>query len=117
VKVEDMAAQNVRFREGGSGAGVKVAMLAMSRGDGFDAIFESLGAAVSDLGIVEKPPAGQIADAADALRVADVVVLANHRNVLLAAEQAKELSRCTLHIVPTTSLPQGIAAAMAFDGD
>ena len=117
VKVEDMAAQNVRFREGGSGAGVKVAMLAMSRGDGFDAIFESLGAAVSDLGIVEKPPAGQIADAADALRVADVVVLANHKNVLLAAEQAKELSRCTLHIVPTTSLPQGIAAAMAFDGD
>ncbi len=117
VKVEDMSAQNARFREGGSGAGVKVALLAMSRGDGFDEIFESLGATVSDLGVIEKPPAGQIADTADSLRVADVVVLANHKNVLLAAEQAKALARCTIHVVPTTSLPQGIAAAMAFDSE
>ncbi|MGE3076073.1 MAG: DAK2 domain-containing protein [Dehalococcoidia bacterium] len=115
VKVEDMSAQNVRFREGGSGAGAKVAMLAMSRGAGFDEIFESLGAAVSDLGVVEKPPAGQIASAADALRTPDVIVLANHRNVVLAAQQAKELTDCTLHVIPTTSLPQGIAAAIAFD--
>ena len=115
VKVEDMTSQHARFKDTGSGAGVKVALLAMSRGDGFDEIFESLGAAVSDLGVVEKPPAGQIADAADALQVADVIVLANHKNVLLAAEQARELCRATLHVVPTTTLPQGIAAAMAFD--
>lgn len=115
VKVEDMSAQNVRFRETGSGAGARVAMLAMSRGVGFDEIFESLGAAVSDLGIVEKPPVGQIASAADALHTPDVIVLANHRNVVLAAEQAIELAQCTLHVVPTTSLPQGIAAAIAFD--
>ncbi|MGE0600529.1 MAG: DAK2 domain-containing protein [Dehalococcoidia bacterium] len=115
VKVEDMSAQNARFRESGSGAGAKVAILAMSRGAGFDEIFESLGATVSDLGVVEKPPAGQIASAADALRTPDVIVLANHRNVVLAAEQAKELADCTLHVIPTTSLPQGIAAAIAFD--
>ncbi|MEO8538301.1 MAG: DAK2 domain-containing protein [bacterium] len=115
VKVEDMSAQNVRFNATGSGAGVKVAILAMSRGDGFDAIFESLGAAVSDLGVVEKPPAGQIASAADQLRIADVIVLTNHKNVLLAAQQAATLTHCTLHVVPTASLPQGIAAAMAFD--
>ena len=114
VKVEDMSAQNVRYRESGSGAGVKVALLAMSRGAGFDAIFESLGATVSDLGLVEKPPAGQIAEAADALRIPDVVVLPNHKNVLMAAELAKSLTSCTLHVVPTVSLPQGIAAAMAF---
>jgi len=115
VKVEDMSRQHARFRETGSGVGVKVAMLAMSRGVGFDEIFESLGAVVSELGVIEKPPAGQIADAADALRVTDVIVLANHRNVILAARQAKELARCTIHVVPTTSLPQGIAAALAFD--
>ena len=115
VKVEDMSAQNVRFRDSGSGAGVKVAMLAMSRGAGFDEIFESLGAKLSDLGVVEKPPAGQIASAAEAIRVADVIVLANHKNVLFAAEQAKTLAQCTIHVVPTTSLPQGVAAAMAFD--
>jgi len=114
-KVENMDAQNARFEATGSGAGAKVALLAMSRGDGFDDIFESLGATVSDLGLVEKPPAGQIAAAADELRVPDVIVLANHKNVLLAAEQAKTLTSSTLHVVPTTTLPQGVAAAMAFD--
>ncbi|MCL4241327.1 MAG: DAK2 domain-containing protein [Dehalococcoidia bacterium] len=117
VKAEDMGAQHERFKAGGSGAGARIAVLAMSRGEGFDAVFESLGAAVSDLGLVEKPPAGQIADAADALRIPDVVVLSNHKNVRLAAEQAASLAKCTLHLVPTASLPQGVAAAMAFDPD
>lgn len=115
VKVEDMGAQHERFKASGSGAGARCALLAMSRGDGLDSVFKSLGASVSKLGLVEKPPAGQIADAADALRVADVIVLSNHKNVRLAAEQAVSLAGCTLHLVPTISLPQGIAAAMAFD--
>jgi len=115
VKVEDMSAQHRRFRASGSGAGTKVGLLALSRGVGFDQIFESLGAAVSDLGVVEKPPAGEIAAAADALRVPDVVVLANHRNVILAAELAASLTTCTLHVVRTRSLPEGITAALAFD--
>ena len=117
VKVEDMTAQNARFRVRGSGASAKVGLLAMSRGAGLDAVFEGLGAAVSDLGTIEKPPAGEIARAADSLRVPDVVVLPNHRNVRMAAEQAKELAKCTLHVVPTTSLPQGIAAALSFDAE
>jgi hypothetical protein len=115
VKAEDMGAQHERFKASGSGAGGRIAVLAMSRGEGFDQVFESLGVAVSDLGLIEKPPAGRIADAADALRIPDVIVLSNHKNVRLAAEQAVSLARCTIHLVPTTSLPQGVAAAMAFD--
>ena len=115
VKAEDMGAQHERFKASGSGAGVRVAVLAMSRGAGFDSVFESLGVNVSDLGYVEKPPVGQIVEAAEALRVPDVIVLANHKNVRLAAEQAISLARCTIHLVPTASLPQGVAAAMAFD--
>lgn len=117
VKAEDMGAQHERFKASGSGAGARIALLALSRGEGFDAVFESLGAAVSDLGLVEKPPAGQVADAADALRIPDVIVISNHKNVRLAAEQAVSLAKCTLHLVPTNSLPQGVAAAMAFDPD
>ena len=117
VKIEDMTAQNERYRASGSGAGAKVAVLALSHGAGFNSIFESLGAKITGLGVIEKPPAGQIAEAADALRVADVIVLANHKNVVFAAEQARELTTCTLHVVATTSLPQGIAAAIALDGD
>lgn len=117
LKVEDMTAQNVRYRASGSGAGARVGLLALSRGAGFDEVFMSLGAAVSDLGVIEKPPAGEIAAAADALGIPDVIVLPNHKNVLLAAEQAKGLTRCTLHVIPTASLPQGVAAALAFTPD
>lgn len=115
VKVDDMGAQRERFEAAGSGATAAVGMLALSRGDGFDRLFESLGARVVDLGVVEKPAAGNIAHAAEAMGTADVIVLPNHKNVLLAAEQAAQLARCTLHIVPTTTLPQGVAAALMFD--
>ena len=33
----------------------------------------------------------------------------------MAAEQAVALARCTLHVVPSRSVPEGIAAALAFD--
>ncbi|MEO9256104.1 MAG: DAK2 domain-containing protein, partial [Tepidiformaceae bacterium] len=117
VKVENMDAQHVRFRETGSGAGVRIGVVALSRGAGFDEIFRGLGATVSDLGEVVKPPAGEIAAAADALGIADVIVLPNHKNVLMAAQQAVGLAHCTLHVVGSESLPQGIAALMAFDQD
>lgn len=115
VKVDDMDAQRARFESAGSGATPAVGLLALSRGAGFDRLFESLGARVVDLGVVEKPAAGNIAHAAEAMGTADVIVLPNHKNVLLAAEQAAQLARCTLHIVPTTTLPQGVAAALVFD--
>ncbi len=115
LKVENMDTQHRRFRETGSGAGRSVAVLALSHGEGFNQVFASLGAEVADLGEVVKPPAGDIAAAADALSVPDVIVLPNHKNVVLSARQAATLARCTLHVVPTESLPQGVAALVAFN--
>ena len=74
-----------------------------------------LGARTLPLGAVAKPSAGDLASAADGLRLADVILLPNHSNVLMAAEQAVALARCTLHVVPSRSVPEGIAAALAFD--
>ncbi|MCC7364320.1 MAG: DAK2 domain-containing protein [Dehalococcoidia bacterium] len=115
AKLEDMSVQHLRFRASGSGAGARLGVLALSRGEGFDRLFESLGAAVGDLGDVVKPPAGEIAQAAEELGKADVIVLPNHSNVVLAARQAVDLARCTVHLVETRTLPQGLAAALAFD--
>ena len=114
-KFEDMSAQHVRFRAEGSGAGLKVGLLALSSSDGFDEVFESLGASVSRLEQIVKPAAGDIARAADALGPADVIVLPNHKNAIPAAEQAVELARCNLHVAPSISLAQGAAAAIAFN--
>ncbi len=114
-KFEDMSAQHARFREEGSGEGLKVGLLALSSSAGFDEVFRSLGASIHRLEAIVKPAAGDIAQAADALGPADVIVLPNHKNAIPAAEQAVELARCNLHVAPSISLAQGAAAAIAFN--
>jgi hypothetical protein len=112
-KVEDMDRQNVRWLATGSG-GAQLGLLALTRGPGFAAVLQGLGAQVMKLGDIEKPSAGDIAAAADALGTAAVVVLPNHKDAILAARQAVTLAHCDLRVIETASLPQGIAAAMAF---
>ncbi|MGD9934544.1 MAG: DAK2 domain-containing protein [Dehalococcoidia bacterium] len=115
TKVDDMSAQHRRFREGGSGAVVPVAVLAMSPGPGFDQVFSSLGVRTAPMLDIVKPAAGAIAEAVDALGARTVIFLPNHKNVVMAALQAVSLARCRLVVVQAESLPQGIAAAIVFD--
>lgn len=115
VKVDDMTAQNVAFRETGGGATARAAVLALSHGPGLAEVFRGLGVAVAGLGFVVKPSSGDIAAAADALRKPDVIVLPNHKNVVPAARQAQALTTSTLHVIATETIPQGIAAALAFN--
>ena len=116
LKAEDMTAQHRRFAEAGSGATTAAALLAFSPSPAFDEIFRSLGAEPIRLEPLTKPAVREIVEAAERLQRPDVIVLPNHKNVVMAAQQAAELSRrATLHVVPAKSVPQGIAAAVAFD--
>jgi dihydroxyacetone kinase-like predicted kinase len=45
----------------------------------------------------------------------DVLLLPNNGNVVMTAQQVAELSRKRVRVVPSRSLPQGIAALFAFD--
>ena len=60
------------------------------------------------------PSVQQIIDAARSTGAKDVIVLPNNSNVVLAAEQAAG-SEPFLHVVPTKSVPQGVAAMFAFN--
>lgn len=116
LKAEDMDLQRRRFAEAGSGATSAVALLAFSPSPAFDAIFRSLGAETVRLDPLRKPAVGEIVEAAQQLQRPDVIVLPNHKDLLMAAEQAAALSRrTTLHVLRVRSVPQGIAAAVAFD--
>lgn len=114
VKADDMRAQAAAFAKGGEERR-PLAVLAMSRGAGFDRLFASLGAAVNRMGDIVKPAAGEIARAAERLGADVVVILPNHKNVLLAAQQAVAISRCRLAIVPTRTPANGVAAMVEFD--
>ena len=60
------------------------------------------------------PSVRELADAAERANAEAVVLLPNNRNVVPAAIQAAESAGKPVYVVPTRSMPQGIAAALSF---
>ena len=63
------------------------------------------------------PSAAQLLEAVEALGVDEVVLLPNNGNVVLTAEQAAGMSDRRIAVVPSTSIPAGLAAMVAFEPD
>ena len=61
------------------------------------------------------PSADDIASACDKINATDIFVFPNNKNIILAAEQAKEISKRNIHVVKTTNVPQGLSAVLAFN--
>jgi hypothetical protein len=89
--------------------------VAVACGDGNRRLLESLGARVVDGGRTMNPSTAELLVAIDAAPTAEVVVLPNDRNVLMAAEQAAGNAAKTVVVVPTLSVQAGLAAMVAFD--
>ena len=63
------------------------------------------------------PSTQDILDAVLDVRAENVFVLPNNKNIILAAEQVKELADVNVIVIPTKNMPQGIAAIAAFNED
>ncbi len=97
-----------------------VAVVAIGAGDGTEALFRSLGAAaVVRGGQTMNPSAGDVRAAIEATGATDVIVLPNNKNVILAAQlAAKDLPGSLpirVRVIPTRSIPQGVAALVAMN--
>ncbi len=92
-------------------------VVAVVAGDGNARIFRSLGAAqVVDGGRSMNPSTADILAAVEATAAPEAIVLPNNPNVVLSAEQAAAHAAKPVRVVPTRSIPAGIAALVAFDG-
>lgn len=117
VKIENMLEQNRELRKKYEAEKKEMGMLAVSAGKGNAAIFKDI---LVD-GIIEggqsmNPSASDIADAVMRINADNVFVFPNNKNIILAAEQAKSLvENRKIHVIPTKNIPQGFAAALAFD--
>jgi DAK2 domain fusion protein YloV len=91
-------------------------VVAVVAGEGNKTLFDSLGATqiVAD-GQSMNPAASDLVEAIERTQAAEAIVLPNNSNVVLAAEQARELATKPVHVVRTTSIPAGLAALVAFD--
>lgn len=93
--------------------------VAVAAGDGLQALFRddlSCDRVVSG-GQTMNPSTDDILQAIEATPAKTVYVLPNNKNIILAAEQAVPLADRRVCVLPTRSVPQGIAAMLAFDAD
>ncbi|MGE5264892.1 MAG: DAK2 domain-containing protein [Acidobacteriota bacterium] len=90
--------------------------IAVAPGAGLARVFESLGVgAIVSGGQTMNPSTLDILKAIDTVKSDQVIVLPNNKNIIPAAEQAKELAAKQVTIIPTRTIPQGIAALLAFN--
>lgn len=95
---------------------VAVAIVAVVVGEGLANVFTSLGATfVVPGGQTMNPSTKDLLQAVEAVTSEKVIILPNNKNIVLTASQVQSLTEKTIEVVPTTTIPQGVAALLAFD--
>ncbi len=119
LKIENMLEQNRALMQKYEEEKKEMGMMAISAGEGITSIFKDIMVdAVIEGGQSMNPSASDIADAVNRINAENVFVFPNNKNIILAAEQAKGLvENKILHVIPTKNIPQGFAAALAFNPD
>ncbi|MGB5932562.1 MAG: DAK2 domain-containing protein [Anaerolineae bacterium] len=122
IKIDNMQEQHREFLVLGEEAAKAaeeiegIATVAVAWGNGLTRVFESLGVkSVVPGGQTMNPSTQELLEAAETLPAKEVIILPNNENIFLAAEQAQKLSSKQVVVVPTTTIPQGIGALLAFD--
>ena len=87
-------------------------------GDGMAEIFSELGAdRIVTGGQTMNPSTEDILTEVNKTPAETVFVLPNNKNIVMAAEQCARLTDKNVVVVPTKTVPQGVAAMLAFDAD
>ena len=120
VKIDNMDRQHREFlaaRRASADPG-SAAVVAVAWGSGLEELFAGLGAAVVLRGgDTMNPSVQEIVAAVDDAPADNVILLPNNRNIVPAAEQARGLTRKRLEVVPTTTIPEGVSAILAYNVD
>lgn len=93
----------------------KYGFAAVAAGDGLSSIFKDM--SVDEIipgGQTMNPSTDDILSAIEKINAENVFVFPNNKNIILAAEQAAELSDKNVIVIPTKSVPEGISAMLNF---
>jgi uncharacterized protein len=93
-----------------------IAVVVVSPGTGISRIFASLGvAAVVAGGQTMNPSTQDILSSFENMPTDKVIILPNNKNIVMAANQAKDVTVKQVQVVATRTVPQGLAAMLSFD--
>lgn len=126
LKIENMREQNRELikeekrkaEQEAAAPPVDFGFVSVAAGAGITQIFEELGCQqIIAGGQTMNPSTEDFLNRIKKLNANTIYLLPNNKNILLAAEQAKELSDKNIVVLPTKTLMQGISAMLAFDPD
>ena len=118
IKIDNIDQQHQEFLElhRESREEVPVGVVAVVSGAGLQRLFRNLGcSAVVHGGQSMNPSTRDLVGAAQGAPAASVILLPNNPNIVSTARQAVAVSDKPVHVVPTASIPQGVAALLAFN--
>lgn len=120
LKIDNMRIQHtnkINFDNQSEAPKKERGFISVASGDGLSKIFKNMGAdAVIYGGQTMNPSTDDILKAIEKVNAKTVFVLPNNKNIILASEQAADM--CTdkkVIVIPTTSIPEGIAALINYD--
>ncbi|QQZ07985.1 DAK2 domain-containing protein [Heyndrickxia vini] len=91
-------------------------IIAVSMGSGIGNLFKSIGAnAIIEGGQTMNPSTEDILKAVDEVNAKKIIILPNNKNIIMAAEQAAQVASQEIIVVPSKTVPQGMAALLAFN--
>ncbi|GIN94650.1 phosphatase [Siminovitchia terrae] len=92
------------------------AIITVSMGEGIKKLLKSIGAsAVIEGGQTMNPSTEDIVEAVKSVNAKNIIILPNNKNIIMAAEQAAEIAEENVVVVTSKTLPQGMAAILAFN--
>jgi len=117
IKIDNQKAQHTEMMDFSKGSEpIKpIGIVAVAAGEGMVRLFKGLGSDyVIEGGQSMNPSAEDIAVAIERVNAETVIVLPNNKNIVLTASQAGKLAKNKkVHVVPTRSIPQGVACVVA----
>jgi DAK2 domain fusion protein YloV len=95
---------------------MELAIVAVAAGDGLKDLVKSLGVTVVvPGGQTMNPSVRDILQAVESAPSNNVIVLPNNKNIVLTANQVQGLTDKKIAVVPSRTIPQGVAALLAFN--
>ena len=129
IKIDNMREQHRKVLEAEYETGTTIdnssneekeyGFVAVAMGSGIKKIFENdLNVdVVIEGGQTMNPSTQDFIDAVGKINAKNIVILPNNKNVVMAANQAKDVCEKNVIVIPTRTIPQGIAAITVFNGD
>lgn len=118
IKINNMREQNRALQAQGQAKQVEkseYAIITVAAGDGLVEVFKSLGATyVIHGGQTMNPSTQDFLDAMEAHPADHIILLPNNKNIIMTAEQAAKMDDCDVRVIPSRTVPQGLAALMQF---